>query len=382
MAIDYDKTAAEYEASLVTKLRGHGAGSFLEHWVPDPDPALGIFNMIEAAWTAGRDELELTASRATLAGPALQKLKEMAESFAELRVEETPGGYALAIKRRSRVDGTKTAKRAAPAAKAPAREPRRADSRDVTWDIHPSLTAALEAETAEFRCEGRLENIAGCVCVCVEAQSEKGGVSLAVGEQDGLIKQARYAAAGTPVRRRLLELMCRAIEARTVQDASDHAAVYVIYLLQGRAGRRPSEGILLPANAGLEVTSALRLVRDACKAYKTKTGARDTANFFETAPGEAWNAASRDEKLRRAVQGNETFCAAEGLPANTMKPVRVEKDIHGHEIRVIVQVSDKLPSDRVPSILRRLEHFLKLNFDPILQVYLEPWKDKSVLRRL
>ncbi len=380
MAIDYDKTAAEYEASLVTKLRGHGAGSFLEHWVPDPDPVLGIFNMIEAAWTAGRDELELTASRATLAGPALEKLKEMAASFAELRVEETPGGYALAIKRRSGVDGAKKAKRLVPAPKAPAREPRRADSRDVTWDVHPSLVAALEAETAEFPHEGKLANTAGCVCV--EAQSEKGGVSLAVGEQDGLIKQARHSTAGAPVRRRLLELMCRAIEARTVQDASDHAAVYVIHLLQERAGRRPSEGILLAVNAGLEVTAALRLVRDACNAHKAKSGMRDTANFFETAPGEAWNGASREEKLRRAVQGNETFCAAEGLPANTMKPVRVEKDIHGHEIRVIVQVSDKLPSDRVPLILRRLEHFLKLNFDPVLQVYLEPWKDKSVLRRL
>ena len=380
MAIDYDKTAAEYEASLVTKLRGHGVGSFLEHWVPDPDPALGIFNMIEAAWTDGRDELELTVSRATLAGPVLAKLKDISASFADLQVKETPAGYALKIRRRVRAEGAKAAARTVSAPKAPAREPRRADSRDVTWDIHPSLAAALEAETVEFRHEGGLANAPGSICV--ETHSDQGGMSLAVGEQDGLIRQARHSAAGSPVRRRLLELMCSAIEGRTVQDASDHAAVYVVYRLQGRAGRRPSEGILLPTNAGLEVTAALRVVRDACKAYKSKSGIRDTANFFETAPGEAWNAANREEKLRRAVQGNDAFCTAEGLPANTMKPVRVEKDIHGHEIRVIVQVSDKLASDRVPSTLRRLEHFLKLNLDPVLQVYLEPWKDQSVLRRL
>lgn len=380
MVIDYDKTAAEYEASLVTKLRGHGAGSFLEHWVPDPDPALGIFNMIEAAWTAGRDELELTVSRATLAGPALEKLKEIAAPVAELRLEEAPSGYTLAIKRAAPIGEAKQAPRTVSAHQAVTRRRQPAASREVTWDIHPSLAAALETATAEFRQEGERAKAPGCNCI--EARSEQGSVSLAVGEQDGLIKQARHSAVKPPVRRRLLELMCRAIEAHSVQDASDHAAIYVVHQLQGRAGHRPAEGILLPANAGLEVMAALRMVRDACKAYEAKTGTHDTANFFETAPGEAWNAADQKEKLRRAVQGNEKFCAAEGLPENTMKPVRVERDIHGHEIRIIVQVSDKLAADRVPLTLRRLERYLKSNLDPVLQVYLEPWKDQSVLRRL
>ena len=49
MTIDYDRTAAEFEASLVTKLRGHGVGSILEYRVPDRDPVLGGVNMIEAA---------------------------------------------------------------------------------------------------------------------------------------------------------------------------------------------------------------------------------------------------------------------------------------------------------------------------------------------
>src|SRR5262245_32865970 len=99
MIIDYDKTAAEYEASLVTKLRGHGAGDFLEHWVPDPDPALGIFNMIEAAWTAGREELELSVARVTLKAEAVEKLRALAASIAQLRVEEAPGGYRIGVKR-------------------------------------------------------------------------------------------------------------------------------------------------------------------------------------------------------------------------------------------------------------------------------------------
>jgi hypothetical protein len=380
MAIDYDRIAAEYEASLVTKLRGHGAGSFLEHWVPDPDPALGILNMIEAAWIDGRDELDLVVGHATLAGPALQKLRDVAALVAELKVDEGPDGYALKIRRMTRDNGAKRTIRPAGVRAEATRSRTQALSHEVTWGIHPSLAVALEAETMEFRNEGELAKAPGLVCV--EARSAPGTVSFAVGEKDGLIKQARHSAVKAKVRRRVLELMCRAIEERTVQDASDHAAIYVVHQLQGRAGRRSSEGIVLPANAGLEVVAALRMVRDACKAFEFKTGRHDTENFFETAPGRAWDAAGQEEKLRRAVEGIEKFCAASGLPANSMKAVRVEKDVHGYEIRIIVQVSDKLAADRVPSTLRRLERLLKLNFDPVLQVYLEPWKDLSVLRRL
>ena len=380
MPIDYDKTAAEYEASLVTKLRGHGAGSFLEHWVPDPDPVLGIFNMIEAAWTDGRDEFDLVVSRATLGRDALKKLEQIAAAVADLKLEEVSEGYSLTIRRVARVNGSKMSTRAAEAPRVAARTQRTVAAREVAWDVHPSLVAALDEETAELRNEGALAQAPGCVCV--EAGSANGRVSLAVGERDGLIRQAKHVAIQPPVRRRLLDLMCRAVVGRTVQDTSDHAAIYAVHALLRRAGRRPSEGILLPANAGLEVTAALRMLREACRSYEAKSGKRDIANFFETAPGQAWNAASHEERLRRVVQANEKFCAAEGLPANTMKPVGVEKDIHGNEIRVIVQVSDKLSAEGVPLTLRRLERFLKSNLDPVLQVYLEPWKDRNVLRRL
>jgi hypothetical protein len=246
--------------------------------------------------------------------------------------------------------------------------------------VHPSLVAVLSAEAAEFNCEGLAATAPGVTCA--HAGSAQGTVSLAVGTTDGLIKQARHSAVNPLVRRQIVELMCRAIEARTVQDASDHAAVYVVHQLQAKAGRRPAEGILLPANAGTEVAAALGMIRNACKAHEAKSGQHNTANFFETAPQRSWSTTALDEKLRRAVEGTEKFCAADGLPANTMKPVRVEKDIHGNEIRIIVLVSDKLAADRVPSTLRRLERFLKANLEPVIQVYLEPWKDRNVLRRL
>ncbi len=380
MTIDYDGTAAEYEASLVTKLRGHGAGSFLELWVPDPDPALGIFNMIEAAWTDGRDVFDLTVSRATLSVSVLERLKHVAAPIADIRIEETLQGYALFVKRISGAGDTRRAARVSTAQKVQRRSRAPEAEQEVAWDVHPSLLPALEAETAEFPHEGKPSGLPGCIEV--SAPSEGGAVGLVVDERDGLIRQARHWGVKHPLRRRLLELMCRIIEARTVQDATDHAAINAIHRLRSKTGVRPTTGILLPANAGSQATEALRMVRDACKAYQARSGKGNTENLFEPPPGAAWSGADPGEKLLRAVSATERLCAREGLPANTMRPVRIEKDINRHDIRVIVHVSDKLSAGRVPVTLRRLERFLKEELEPALQVYLEPWKDQNVLRRL
>jgi hypothetical protein len=69
-----------------------------------------------------------------------------------------------------------------------------------------------------------------------------------------------------------------------------------------------------------------------------------------------------------------------GEPA--LKAVRIDNDIHGHACRVIVQVGGQLPRDTVPTTLRGLERHLKATVEPALQVYLEPLKDKNVIRRL
>jgi hypothetical protein len=367
MVIDYDRAAADYEASLITKLRGHGAGSFLENWVPDPDPALGLVNMIEAAWTGGESTLHVTISRATLDGGGLERLKRLAESIAELAITADTAHYHLEARRAARVGG---ARRAAPVTRASrpvAGSIRKGQERPAIPGIQPMLAEALQAETARFTHEE------------THAAAD-GNVTLSI-DKDGLIRAARHSGVQPDVRRRLVELMCREIEGRTLQDASDHAAVLAIHRLQARAGARPTAGILLPANAGSEVPGALELVRRACRACHKRAGKEDEPNFFEVAPGSEWQALSGGERLRRVVAATDEFCTAEGA-AGAARAVRVDKDIHGHEIRVIVQVDGARLAEGVPFFLRRLERFVKGRVERRLELYLEPLKDKNVLRRL
>ena len=367
MLIDYDRAAADYEASLVTKLRGHGAGSFLENWVPDPDPALGIVNMIEAAWTDGRDQLELAVGRKTLDAAGLERLKGLAAQIAEIVI--TPSGEQNRLQVRRANNRANSVKQTAAATRAKATVARHAQEptqkKEATPELEPVLAEALKAETASFTHEG----------------GNSAGVSLTVGEDD-IIRTARHAQVKPDTRRRLAELMCREIEGRTVQDASDHAAVLVIHRLYKRAGTRPASGILLPANAGTEVVAALELVRSACRSHQEQSGRARKPNFFERGPSDAWAALPPPDKQRKAAQALDAFCRSEGRPSATARVAQVEKDIHGHEIRVIIQVDGNATAEGVPFFLRRLERYLKTNLEGTLQVYLEPWKDKNVLRRL
>ena len=368
MVIDYDRAAADYEASLVTKLRGHGAGNFLENWVPDPDPVLGIVNMIEAAWTDGRDEVELLVARRTLDASGLERLKGLAAAIAEIRVVGAGEQHRLQVRR---ADERVTTESRQPTARPKARGVRERRDEAARKDVpalQPMLAAALEAETASFTHEGQLG-------------SDSGAVSLAVRE-GGIIVAARHTGVKPETRRRLVELMCREVEGRTVQDASDHAAVLVIHRLRRRADSRPAAGILLAANAGTEVVAALEMLRGACRKYQEQSGSGRQPNFFEMGPSIGWRDLPAPEKLRRAADALGDFCRVEGKPASVARVAGVEKDIHGHEIRVIIQMDAAVTGEAAPFFLRRLERFLKENVEGALQVYLEPWKDKNVLRRL
>ena len=368
MLIDYDRTAADYEASLVTKLRGHGVGSFLENWVPDPDPVLGIFNMIEAAWTDGREQLELVVARKTLDAAGLERLKALAAAIAEIVIAPSGEQHRLEVRRATgRANaGPRQTPSTTRAKTSSARQLETPARKKATPDLEPVLAEALKAETASFTHEGGANAV---------------GISLTVGD-DAIIRRARHAQVKPDTRRRLVELMCREIEGRTVQDASDHAAVLVVHRLRQRAESRPAAGILLPANAGTEVVAALEMLRGACHKYQEQSGQQRKANFFERAPSAQWQGLAAAEKLRQAAERVAEFCRTEGKAPSAARVAHVEKDIHGHEIRVIIQVDGSLAGEGVPLFLRRLERYLKGKLDETIQVYLEPLKDKNVLRRL
>jgi hypothetical protein len=84
--LDYDALVREFEDGLVNNLRRHGVGDdFLEMWVPDPDPVLGVLNMAEAAESYG------------LTGVSIRVSKEMVPDSRRAELEGALAGLGAVI---------------------------------------------------------------------------------------------------------------------------------------------------------------------------------------------------------------------------------------------------------------------------------------------
>lgn len=74
--IDYEAVVADFNTKLVTQLRSHGAEfEYLEMWVPDPDPARSILNMVEAAQAYGQREIQVRVAETTLSRAGVDMLR-------------------------------------------------------------------------------------------------------------------------------------------------------------------------------------------------------------------------------------------------------------------------------------------------------------------
>ena len=96
--LNYERLVAEFEDSLLTKLRGHGpAADYLEMWVPDPDPVKSILNMVEAAEAYGREEIAIEAAKGTLAAGPLEKLRARLGELGQVNIEEAADANLIQV---------------------------------------------------------------------------------------------------------------------------------------------------------------------------------------------------------------------------------------------------------------------------------------------
>lgn len=377
--LDYDQLAREYNASLTDKLRGHGVqGTFLEHWVPDEDPARGILNMIEAAETDHLDRVAIYISARTIDESGIDRLRKMVEGLAAINAAAQGAGFVIEaydigrqkVSARRRDDPSSS-----PATVASIRYAA-SDELRQSVGIHPSLAAKLITLSRAITHEGMAEASPGSTRHIFEQDGATVSIDVL---DDGRVAQARHRSIASADRRMVVDLMCRLIEGRTVQDASDHAGVLAIDAL--RPAGQPVPGVLLVANAGTEIAAALRLIRGACRPYLTghSTG---TANFFEKPPSAEWLATAPATRLSRIEVAIASFVSERKWLVDTIRTLSLDQDLLGYPVRVLIELDDILPTHAKPSVLRDLERWLKRFVEPKLQVHLAPLKDKNSIRRL
>lgn len=96
--LDYDKLVANFEARLVTQLRGHSADAdYLESWVPDEDVVKSLLNMVEAASAYGRSEFTVWLSSDRCQQAQIDTLRDALGDLGALSVKAQRDGSFIVV---------------------------------------------------------------------------------------------------------------------------------------------------------------------------------------------------------------------------------------------------------------------------------------------
>lgn len=399
--VDYDQLAATFNDTLVSTLRGHSASEgFLDLWVPDADPVLGIAGMVDSARIAGLDSIAIQFRRTTIPDQRHHELKQLLGASYTMSLEargDVVVLHARNLKQAPRMEVVAPQDRkprhqvAAMARVAPAdlgHQARRSwdgvadvDVLPEFSDAHPHFRPGLAAALAGLSREGDIGPTEGSL-IYVRGSEAAATLSLAVDPETHVVRKARHTGASRPAERAVLDLFCKAAEGVPVQEVADHLALKVLASLVDQDRASPVPGVLLPINAGAPFTLPARLARQAFDAYRADTGWGQETNFYIQPPPKTWQALSPEERLEKLDYVLRAFLQSEGLYPDDMSILRLQRNKYGHEVRANIGFSDRVAVADKPKLMRRLEQRMRRDMKTEIDLVADRARDTSPLRRL
>ncbi|MGB0683118.1 MAG: hypothetical protein ACPGOV_10440 [Magnetovibrionaceae bacterium] len=363
--LDYATLVADYEAGLVEKLRGFGpAAAYLELWVPDEDPVVGITNLLDAAVSAGETTVTLKLPDTVDVG----RLAAEAGDFGELDLTQEDNGWLLeasALKQPDRSDSQ--------SAKVHYRHVEKADlggsglalGEDGLPEIH---RAAAKARLADLTCEGLPDE-----GHCFEVEGVSFGFAL---DMDGDIIAAGHERA-TGSLAAVLDQLSETIIGLPPQEAADHALIKTEVALRDVAERRAVNGIVTPGALGPVFAQAEALLRGAAKRWRAATATPWPDNEYDPGPGADWLALSDFERRSALAEAMMATTESHGLDAEDIQITAIEFDV-----RVVLAFGGSLAKADRQALLMTLERDVKARVDNRLELYMEELTDQNTIRRL
>jgi hypothetical protein len=394
--LDYEKLVEMFNGALLHTLRQHSVGdSFLDLWVPDADPVRGIASMVDSARMGGLDTVSIRFRSATVPVERLPELQQTLARFCTPKLEMERGGVLLTASgiragREAEVAGTNGAQPIFRPAHPRDNIHPRVSRNPVEWqrdetsqfgDVHPHFRPGLAAALGAVSHEGDADQ-SGANMIRVAGREHAITLTLAVDPRTHIAKMACHAGATKPSERATLDLFCKAAQNLPIQEVADHVILRVLASLVDKDRDPPVTGVLLPVNAGAPFTLAARLARQAYNAYRAQTLSEQETNFFHAPPNEAWQGLSASQRMEKACRVLAAFLQSPGLYPDDMRVLRIEKNKYGYEVRLIVDFSERLATAEKPNLMRQLEHRLRRDLEPTIDLVADRARDTSPLRRL
>ncbi|MDE2585578.1 MAG: hypothetical protein KGN39_09285 [Betaproteobacteria bacterium] len=178
-----------------------------------------------------------------------------------------------------------------------------------------------------------------------------------------------------------LEILARLLPGLSLEEAAAQGAAYAFHLVSREAPSPADRGILNPIQecpALGQAQTALRAYRQRCRPAG-ETPALSGAAFL--ALPETWAQTTPEARLARLRQVVLHTLQARNLAPGLLEVDRLEDDIRGRPVRVILNYEKSADSAELPALMRTLEKALRHQAAPWLEVYGEERVDRNALRR-
>ena len=391
ITINLDEVIESYETGLVDKLRQFGVeGDLFETWVPDPNPAKSIINLMDASNDAGLPaNLVVVASRKLLDQLALANLRSELDGRANIEILDQGDSVTIFLSGFEKMESAEPrvteGVRSSSVPDELGTDPASKDQRTAQDIDHKEKAVAEQSvrnslydlsDQVPFKHEGSINNERE-LCIVV-AKKDEHVLELQVDTASHLVQQAMFSGSVPQGLAPLLNRLCESIENRPIQDMSDHAVARLEHQIRNTE-RRPVPGIVLPLAVDSRFAKLQALVRQALAEYRALTGYLEVSNAFDDDPQATWLDLPDSEKKSQAEEVLRQEAQRLGNSTTEVNVIDIE-----YNVRVLVRFSGvlALPETDKQPIMMQFEQVLVDNLDPRLELFLEPEQDQSTLRRL
>ncbi len=392
LLIDLDEITENYASGLVDQLRQFGVGyDILETWVPDPNPAKSIVNLVDASVEAGSSVcLKIKVSKTLMESLSVEDLIKKLDGAVGIQVEHLEESAIVYLTDSEHEVGTLKARL----------EPRRTEVTGLDSSRRPAKRGVRTVEptigraaVAKAGCEQRsglydlqrkmrsqhervLIEEKNSYLVTVEENGRC--LSVKVNPESQIVEAAAFFGEWTKDVAALLDVLCELARNRPIQDLSDHGVGLLEHKVRG-AKSPPVEGIVLPLAVDDRFVTIQSYVRGIMDEYRRMTGYQSTENFFDEGARKRWQMMSKNKQVEKVRKCLEEEIENIGLDASTVQLVDIEYDV-----RVLIRFVGEIASSRIDkqALMMQLEQKIKDVLEPRLELFLEPVKDQSSLRRL
>ena len=382
--IDFEKITSTYEVGLVDTLRHFGLDAeFLETWVPDPNVVKSIINLADAAIEANLSAaIELQISRELIDDEVvLDQIVSELRAILDVVLERDDkhsiiilsGFHKHSEKEDDTVDyhvgdkGSKISK-STPHYSQDQVDFKSSTSIEHLYDPQDALVISRRGSLTP-RGECCLVRVVNC------------GISLEVqiDRITNLIEDASFDGDVSTGLEGVLESFCVLIIGLPILEASDHGVARLELLLRGNSLDRPVGGILIPSAVDERFAIIQNLIRKTLSEYRQIAGYLETENNYDSGPGHQWLNYGDQQRRDQLEAVCEHTLEKLGLDATEIEILEIEYDV-----RVRVRLSGSLARIETDKqkLLMCLENSITEQIDSRLEIFLEPVRDMSTLRRL